>query len=133
MPSIMHFEIHADDLDRAMKFYIDTFDWKFNKWEGSDSSMEYWLVRTKEKGEPGIDGGMMKRQTESPMGSEPFRSFVCTVGVDSLDEYAKKITDNGGKLTTEKMEVMDVGWMYYAEDTEGNLFGIIQMKDMPMG
>jgi uncharacterized protein len=31
MPTIVHFEIPADDVDRAKKFYSDLFGWKMEK------------------------------------------------------------------------------------------------------
>ena len=34
MPRIVHFEIYADDVDRASKFYTDLFGWEINKWDG---------------------------------------------------------------------------------------------------
>jgi uncharacterized protein len=38
MPTIVHFEIPADDIDRAKKFYSDLFGWKIEKWPGYSSS-----------------------------------------------------------------------------------------------
>jgi predicted enzyme related to lactoylglutathione lyase len=41
------FEIPADDVERAKKFYSDLFGWKMEKWPGADgkdissSNMEY--------------------------------------------------------------------------------------------
>ena len=31
MPRIVHFEIYADDVDRASKFYADLFGWEINE------------------------------------------------------------------------------------------------------
>jgi predicted enzyme related to lactoylglutathione lyase len=42
----------------------------------------------------------------------------------------KKIETNGGKLTSPKMPVFDIGWLCYAEDTEKNIFGIMQNDAM---
>ena len=35
MPTIVHFEIPADDVERSKKFYGDLFGWKIEKWPGS--------------------------------------------------------------------------------------------------
>lgn len=43
MPRVVHFEIHAADPDRAIKFYEKCFDWTFQKWDGP---MPYWLITT---------------------------------------------------------------------------------------
>ena len=63
MPRPIHFEIHADNPSRAVKFYESLLGWQFTKWEGP---MEYWLIKTGSEGTPGIDGGLVKR-----MGSPP--------------------------------------------------------------
>jgi len=73
MPTIVHFEIPAEDVERSRKFYTDLFGWKIEKWPGMDSggdggssssNMEYWIITTTdEKGNKAlIGGGMMKRQ-----------------------------------------------------------------------
>ena len=58
MPRVVHFEIAADDPDRATRFYQDVFGWQSSKWEGPE---EYWLVMTGSPSEPGIDGGIGRR------------------------------------------------------------------------
>lgn len=130
MPSIIHFEIHAENVERAIRFYTDTFGWKIEKWEGPAEAPDYYLITTKAEGEAGINGGLLEREGPSPKGDEPVRAFVCTIDVDSVDEYMKKIESNGGKVTTDKMAVTGMGWMCYANDPEGNLFGIMENDQM---
>ena len=57
MPRPVHFEIQAENTDRAIKFYTDLFAWKFAQW----GQEKYWLITTGEKGTPGIDGGLLPR------------------------------------------------------------------------
>jgi predicted enzyme related to lactoylglutathione lyase len=38
LPTIVHFEIPADDVERSKKFYNDLFGWKIEKWPGTDDS-----------------------------------------------------------------------------------------------
>ena len=116
MPRVMHFELLIDDADRALNFYRNVFGWQINKWDGP---MDYWLVTTGDKAEPGIDGALTRR-------SEGFRSTVNTVGVAPVDEAVAKIEANGGKILMSKGPVPGIGWVAYAQDTEGNTFGIIQ-------
>ena len=59
MSRVIHFEIHAEDPARAVKFYEAAFGWKFQKREGPQ---DYWLIRTGDPSERGIDGGMIPRQ-----------------------------------------------------------------------
>jgi predicted enzyme related to lactoylglutathione lyase len=38
--TIVHFEIPADDPERAARFYRDLFGWKIDKYEGSTDQRE---------------------------------------------------------------------------------------------
>ena len=60
MPRVIHFEIHCDDTDRAIKFYRELFGWKIDHFGGPS---DYWLINTGPEGEPGINRGLMKRRT----------------------------------------------------------------------
>ena len=114
MPRPIHFELPADDPDRAAKFYSETFGWKIKKWDGP---MEYWMVSTGEG--PGIDGGMMRRP-------HPGASTVNTIGVASLDDTVDKVVASGGKVVVPRMAVPGVGYLAYCNDPEGNMFGLMQ-------
>ena len=117
MLRVVHFEITASDPDRAAKFYGDVFGWKIEKWDGP---MEYWMIMTGERDQPGINGGMMR-------GDAP--STVNTVDVPSVDEYVEKITASGGKVAVPKQAIPGVGYFAYLRDTEGNTFGIMQSDE----
>jgi len=82
--------------------------------------MEYWMVKTGDVKQPGIDGGLAKRM--------PGRAGTTnTIDVPSVDEYTKKIQSNGGQVIAPKMPIPGVGYYAECKDTEGNSFGIIQM------
>jgi len=115
MPRVVHFEIYADNPARAAKFYSGVFGWKINKWEGP---VDYWIVDTGEDG-PGINGGVTNRKS-------PSQSTINTVNVDNLDAYIKKVESAGGKIVVPKGPVPGIGWLAYANDSEGNTFGILQ-------
>ncbi|MEE9288612.1 MAG: hypothetical protein V3U69_03365 [Bacteroidota bacterium] len=53
----------------------------------------------------------------------------CTVDVPSVVEFAKKVTSAGGTIVVEKMPVPGVGWLVYCNDTEGNIFGMMQQDE----
>ncbi len=116
---VAHFEIPADDPERAKKFYQDVFGWKIEKWEGPT---DYWLITTGPEGEPGIDGGLMKREN-------PQQGTVNTINVPSADEFVDKIVKAGGNVVVPKMTVPGVGYMAYCQDTEGNTFGIMEIDE----
>lgn len=114
MARVVHFEISADDPQRALEFYGRVFDWQTKKWEGPQ---DYWLLLTGEG--QGIDGGLMRRTPEFP-------ATVNSIEVSSVDEYAEKVTTNGGNVVVPKMALPGVGYLAYCTDTEGNIFGIFQ-------
>ena len=116
MPRPIHFEIPAENPERAMQFYSTLFGWKFQKWEGP---VDYWVISTGQPGEPGIDGGLMPRR-------DPAQPCVNTVGVANLDESLKTAESAGGKCVVPKMPIPGVGWLAYCKDTEGHIFGMMQ-------
>lgn len=118
MPRVIHFEISADEPDRAVKFYTDVFNWSMQKWDGPQ---EYWLVKTGEDSQPGINGGMMRRQA-----AMTYTNHVNTIDVPSVDEYVARVADHGGTVMVPKMPVPGIGYLAYCLDTEGNMFGIMQ-------
>ena len=70
IPSIVHFEIPADDVERARKFYSTLLDWKIEKMEvmKDGDKMDYWMISTSSSGgdsnekSTAIGGGLIKRQ-----------------------------------------------------------------------
>jgi len=121
MPRVIHFEIHAGDPDRAIRFYEQVLGWQFQKWDGP---MPYWLVVTGPDSQPGINGGLVQRQGE--IDGQAVIAYVCTVDVDNVDTYVQKATTAGGVVAVPKMPIPGVGWLAYCKDTEGNLFGLMQ-------
>lgn len=116
MSRVIHFEIPTDNPDRAAEFYRTVFGWQIQKWEGPQ---DYWLVSTGKDSEPGINGGLMRRQ-------HPGAGTCNTIGVASLDEAIANITKHGGKIVVPKMAIPGVGYLAYSSDTEGNIFGVMQ-------
>jgi predicted enzyme related to lactoylglutathione lyase len=117
MPRITHFEIYTDDPERVRPFYENVFGWKFQKFDGP---FDYWLITTGDDKEPGINGGITRpRQGQSP-------GTLNTIAVSSLDQSIKEIEERGGKICVPKMTIPKVGWLAYAEDPAGNVFGIIE-------
>ena len=45
----------------------------------------------------------------------------------NLDVYVDKALKNGGTIALPKMPIPTVGWLAYCKDTEGNIFGMMQM------
>jgi uncharacterized protein len=116
MPRVVHFELAADDPERATMFYTNVFGWKLNKWDGPE---DYWLATTGAADQPGIDGAIMRRNENMP-------PLVNTIDVASVDDTVAKIEASGGRVAAPKMPIPGVGYLAYCLDTEGNMFGIMQ-------
>ena len=125
MGKVVHFEIPADDVSRASGFYNKVFGWKVN----SMPDMGYTIFHTgptnekdgmiKEKGF--INGGLMKRK-------DLIKHPVVTIEVESIENSAKKILENGGTVVQGKMAVGDMGFSAYFKDPEGNILGLWENK-----
>lgn len=126
MPNrVAHFEIHADDPERAITFYSNVFGWDFQQWESAPS--DYWMVMTGKREEPGgINGGLMKRKGSGPIEGAAVNGYVCTMVVDAYDDIHTKILANGGTIALPKTAIPGMAWQGYYKDPEGNIFGIHQ-------
>jgi predicted enzyme related to lactoylglutathione lyase len=117
MGRVVHFEIAADDVARARKFY-EIFGWQI-----TDAKMpggEYWLAKTGDEKEMGIDGAIMPRDYS------PKQAFRNTISVDNLDEMVKKVEAAGGKIDGKKQSIPGVGDYINIRDSEGNQVGLLQ-------
>lgn len=118
---VVHFEIHVEDPRRAIAFYSEIFGWKFTH---MPAGQDYWLIDTGPADEPGINGGMVRRP--SPINGDSVIAYVCTLSVDSVDAATEAIMAHGGVVALPKMPIPGVGWLAYAKDPEGNVFGYMQ-------
>ena len=120
---VSHFEIHAENPERAIAFYSGLLGWKFSKWDGL---MPYWLVTTGPDSEPGINGGLVARRGGGPLDGAAVNAYACTVVVALLDPLLARVAELGGQIVVPQMSIPGVGWLAYAKDTEGNLLGMMQ-------
>lgn len=118
MNRVTHFEIYTDDPEAVQPFYKNVFGWTFTKFDGGP--IEYWLVTTGPDNQPGINGGITRPRQGQSSGT------LNTVAVESLDQTIKKVEDLGGSICVPKMAIPGVGWLAYAQDPAGNVFGVIE-------
>jgi len=123
MNRVVHFEIHAHDVNRAQKFYETVFGWTF---QDMGAELGHYKVITTGEGSPGINGGLMARNAPEPAQGQGPNAFVCIIGVDDIDRYIDKAEAAGAKPQTDKMDVPGIGFLCYYKDPEGNVFGMIQ-------
>ena len=123
MSKVVHFEIPADDIDRAKNFYGSVFGWELQTMPMNEG--EYTSVKTTDVDEqtqlptePGaINGGMFVRD-------ERLTTPVITIDVDGIDDALKQIEDEGGSTVTPRTAIPGMGAFAYFKDPEGNVMGL---------
>ena len=123
MPRVVHFEIHAENPERAIAFYSGLLEWHFHKWDGP---APYWLITTGPDSERGINGGLLGRRGGGPLEGQAVNAYVCTADVPDLDARLARVPTLGGSIAVPKMPIPGIGWLAYAKDTEGNILGMMQ-------
>lgn len=122
MNPVVHFEIPADDTDRAKKFYGEIFEWKTQDMPEQD----YIIVYSTE-----VDEKFMPKKTGAINGGMPKRNKIIKVPsfaieVADIDSYLEKIKAAGGEVVQKKTAVGNMGWLAYFKDTEGNVLSLWQ-------
>ena len=91
MNRVVHFEIQADDIAGAKKFYGDIFGWEFQDWPMPNGTTYVGVMTaSKESKELGINGGLLQRPCPAPKPEQGTNAFVCTVQVENFDATATK-------------------------------------------
>jgi predicted enzyme related to lactoylglutathione lyase len=126
MDSVVHFEMPYENRDRMKTFYETAFGWQTQTF-GPEMG-NYVVATTTEPGPDGmpknpgaINGGFYERPAE-PMGQHP--SVV--IAVDDVHDAIRRITEAGGTVHGEPMEIPTVGQYASFSDTEGNRVSILQ-------
>ncbi len=136
MPNrVVHFEIEAEDPKRASKFYSDAFGWTTQ--EQGDQYSGYIVVQSgpamPDPKDWGINGGIFKADGDKKL----LNAFRCVIGVEDIDKAVADVKAAGGKVEGhilndkgedmgEKVEIPGIGTWAKCEDTEGNLFSVLQ-------
>jgi uncharacterized protein len=124
MDKVEHFEIPADDPERALNFYTQVFNWELNPVPGVDY-IRLLTIRVNQEDISRrpfeVNGAILKRNSI-------LRAPVVTISVRDMDETLKKIEERGGSVVVDKTEFGDRGYTAYFKDTEGNLMGLWQLR-----
>ena len=123
MGKVVHFEIPADDVDRAKNFYGSIFGWDLQTAQMGGS--EYTTVtttpvdeQTRMPTEPGaINGGLTQRGESTP-------APIITIDVEAIDQALSQIVENGGTTVTPRTPIPGMGAFAYFKDSEGNVVGL---------
>ncbi|OQW39335.1 MAG: glyoxalase [Nitrospira sp. HN-bin3] len=117
--SICWFEVPADDLNRAQKFYKGMFGWTFNKLPAAIN--DYWHIDTGGP-EASPDGGMMLRM-------HPQQPITNYISVPSVSKTSAKVEKLGGTVCKQKTAVPGMGYFAICLDTEGNTFALWEINE----
>ena len=124
MDKVVHFEIPADNEDRAQAFYEKIFGWRIVK--SPIPNWDYRLantVETDEKGlplSPGAINGAISKRKEGEVGP------VVVIKVQSLDETLAKLREEGCDIVMDPTPVGEIGTYAKFRDPEGNVLGVWQ-------
>jgi predicted enzyme related to lactoylglutathione lyase len=118
MPNIAYFQIPADDVGRARKFYQSLLGWKIEPDTTlEDKSLEWQNIETGEPKEGTMNmGGLYKR-----MGPGPIMNFV---EVEDIEKVLARVEKLGGKVMMPLDTIKGVGLVAVIQDTEGNIIGL---------
>ena len=123
MRKVVHFEIPAEDVERAKGFYGSVFGWQLQTMQmpgGEYTSAMTTAVddQTQQPSEPGaINGGLMQRTEQTP-------SPVITIDVDAIDDTLQEVEAAGGTTVTPRTEIQGMGAFAYFKDPDGNVMGL---------
>ena len=125
MNPVVHFEMPYDVRERMAKFYESAFGWQMQML--GEEMGNYVLATTTETDENGpkkpgaINGGFFAKSPDCPA-----QSPSVVIAVDDIKESIKKVTEAGGKVLGEPMEIPGVGQYVSFTDTEGNRVSMLQ-------
>ena len=112
-----HFAINADDVGRAKQFYEAALGWRFTPFGPPD----FYQVRNAGNG---VLGALQERRELVP--GRRIVTFENTFGVVDLAATMRAVAAGGGRAATPSYRIEGVGDLQFAEDTEGNAFGVMQ-------
>lgn len=128
MGGVVHFEIPADDQERAKKFYQEALGWRIDPVPGMDYNMVVTTPMDESTGaptEPGaINGGMFARE-------DALKTPVITVDVEDINATLATVEALGGAVVKPRETIPGMGSFAYFKDTEGNVMGL--WENLPPG
>ncbi|MGH8820348.1 MAG: VOC family protein [Rhodoferax sp.] len=130
MDPVVHFELPCDDRNRIARFFERAFGWKMQMF-GPEMG-NYVVVTTAEKdAKPGAPAGAIGGgfYTRTPGMPAQFPGIV--IAVDDVRAAMKRVTEAGGNVLGEPMDIPGVGAYVAFMDTEGNRSSMLQ--PLPMG
>ena len=125
MNPVVHFEMPYDDRDRMARFYGSAFGWQAQML--GDEMGRYVVVNTTETDASGpktagrINGGFFPKRPDWPA---QYPNVV--IAVDDIRTAMRKVTEAGGRVLGEPMDIPGIGPYVSFFDTEGNRVAMLQ-------
>lgn len=116
MNRVVHFEVRADDVERATAFYQAAFGWSAQ--DGGGNPLYRFLV-TGPEGTAGIDGAITQRKA----GDAPVE---VAIEVADVSAAMQRVSQAGGRVLGGTRTMPGVGVFAHILDSEGNAFTLIQ-------
>jgi predicted enzyme related to lactoylglutathione lyase len=111
--SFCHIELTTSNVDGAINFYKNIFDWKITKMTG----MDYHGIDT---GKPPGGGLMAQPSPQVPV------CWTVYVEVSSVEDTLAKVETNKGHILVPKTEIPQIGWFGVFSDPQGGVLGIFE-------
>ena len=120
MAGFGHFNIPADDVGRAKKFYESLLGWKIQKDELLENRSLEWHTVITGGPEKGVmnHGGLFRRYVPG--------QIINFIILDDFDRVYTRVGECGGTIVMPKNEINRVGTVAVIQDTEGNVFGLLR-------
>lgn len=114
-------DVTSPDLDRTVSFYGELFGWEAER-DPRPEAGGYVMFKKK--------GKYVAAGSPPPPGQEGVPPHWSTyIASDDVDATAKRVTEAGGTLLMEPMDVFESGRMVLAQDPVGAVFGVWQAKE----
>lgn len=123
MHRLSHFAINADDVDRTLRFYGDTFGWRFTQWGPG-----FHRVAADDPTGPGVTAAIQQRRDLLP--GRPTTGFECTVAIDDIDDTIASAIGAGGQLLMAPTLIPGVGRLVWLADPSGNVVGAMRYESV---
>src|SRR5215510_12402459 len=125
MNPVVHFEMPYDDRKRMAKFYESAFGWQTQLLD--EDMGDYVLATTTETDEKGpkqpgaINGGFFPKKPDWPA-----QHPSVVIAVEDIKQTMREVTQAGGKVLGEPMDVPGIGLYVSFFDTEGNRVSMLE-------
>jgi predicted enzyme related to lactoylglutathione lyase len=120
--NVGYFELQATDPQRVIAFYERVFGWRFV--EQPQITTRYFHIEG-----AGMPGGLVQRPVAIPEPPAGTNAFVCSMQVESFEQTAERVLENGGIVALERFAVPGRCWQGYFIDCDGNVFGIFEFDE----